>query len=181
MAKLVVKGVEVEHSGNLLDALQDHPNTVPLSSEDIEYRNRVWEGIVAARAARAANAAAEEEEESVPGVTLTNSDEAQYNNLKYTYAGVTGSVLNAGTVFHNNIHTEYGVWEYDNGDGTWYVIYSDGNWWCAGTTSVDPSTWEKNTNPELTDRDMLHWWGNDAHVTETESGKRGPKDGVTWS
>jgi hypothetical protein len=105
MAKLVVKGVEVEHSGNLLDALQDHPNTVPLSSEDIEYRNRVWEGIVAARAARAANAAAEEEEESVPGVTLTNSDEAQYNNLKYTYAGVTGSVLNAGTVFHTVMET----------------------------------------------------------------------------
>ena len=180
MPKLVVRGQEIEHSGNLLEALQNHPQTVPLSADDIAYRNRVWEGVVAAKAAALA-AAAEAEENEAPGVTLNDSDEEKYNGLKYTYAGVTGSVLNTGTVFHNNIHTDYGVWEHDNEDGTWYVIYSDGNWWCVAETSVDPSTWEKNTNPALADRDMLHWWGNGAHTVEETSGVFGPKDGVTWS
>ena len=108
-----------------------------------------------------------------PGVT--------YNSVKYTYAGITGSVLNSGTDYHNVIHTDYGVWEHDNGDGTWSIIYSDGNWWVSGTTTHEPSTWTHRFNPEISDRDMIHWWGNDAHTVEENSGKFGPKDGVSWS
>ena len=108
-----------------------------------------------------------------PGFTL--------NGVKYTYAGVTGSVLNSGTDYHNVIHTDYGVWEHDNGDGTWAIVYSDGNWWVSGTTTHDPSTWTHRTNPEISDRVNMHWWGNGAHTVEETSGKYGPKDGVTWS
>ena len=180
MPKLIVDGQEVEYSGNWAEAVSVHPKTMPLSDEDRIYRNQAHKRKLAALQAQR-EAAAAEAENNVPGVTLTDSDEAKYNDLKYTYSGVSGSVLNSGTVFHNNIHTDYGVWEYDNGDGTWYVIYSDGNWWTAGTTSTDPASWEKNTNPDISDRDMLHWWGNGAHTVEETSGKYGPKDGVTWS
>ena len=103
------------------------------------------------------------------------------NGVKYTYAGVTGSVLSSGTDYHNVIHTDYGVWEHDNGDGTWAIVYSDGNWWVSGTTTHDPSTWTHRTNPEISDRVNMHWWGNGAHTVEETSGKYGPKDGVTWS
>lgn len=169
MPKLVINGQEVEHSGNLIGALEAHPKTEELSDEDRakleEYGAKLKAALVNSKSAPS--------ESDAPGVN--------YNGVKYTYAGVSGSVLNTGTVFHDNIHTDYGVWEHDNGDGTWSVIYSDGNWWCVGTTSIDPSTWEKNTNPEISDRDMIHWWGNDAHTVEENSGKFGPKDGVSWS
>ena len=168
MPKLIVNGQEVEHSGNLIEALQSHPKTQELSDEDRARLNEYGAGLKAALAAAIPRTGLEE-----PGVT--------YEGVKYTYAGITGSVLNSGTDYHNVIHTDYGVWEHDNGDGTWAIIYSDGNWWTAGTTTHDPSTWTHRFNPEISDRVMMHWWGNDAHTVEETSGKFGPRDGVTWS
>lgn len=155
MPVLTINGVKVEHSGNLIDALLSHPRTAELDDTDrakLEGKVIIPEN---------------------PGFT--------YNDVMYTYAGVSGSVLTSGTAFHNVIHTDYGVWQHDNSDGTWNVIYSDGNWWCMGLTSVNPETWEMHTNPNITDRVMLHWWGNDAHTVDPASNKFGPKDGVSWS
>ena len=140
MPTLTIKGVTIEYSGRLVDAIVTHLKSLGGGN---------------------------------PGFTL--------NGVKYTYAGVTGSVLNSGTDYHNVIHTDYGVWEHDNGDGTWAIVYSDGNWWVSGTTTHDPSTWTHRYNPEISDRVNMHWWGNDAHTVEETSGKYGPKDGVTWS
>ena len=169
MPKLVINGQEVEHSGNLIEALQTHPKTQEL---DADGRARLEAYGARLRAAREAEASSPSEP-ATPGVT--------YNGVKYTYAGITGSVLNSGTDYHNVIHTDYGVWEHDNGDGTWAIIYSDGNWWTAGTTTHDPSAWTHRFNPEISDRVMMHWWGNDAHTVEETSGKFGPRDDVTWS
>ena len=169
MPKLVINGQEVEHSGNLIEALQSHPKTQELSPEDrarLEaYGARLKEALLSGVSSMS--------DSEDPGVT--------YNDVKYTYAGITGSVLNSGTDYHNVIHTDYGVWEHDNGDGTWAIIYSDGNWWVSGTTAHEPSTWTHRYNPEISDRVMMHWWGNDAHTVEETSGKFGPRDGVTWS
>ena len=110
MPKLVINGQEVEHSGNLIGALEAHPKTEELSDEDRakleEYGAKLKAALVNSKSAPS--------ESDAPGVN--------YNGVKYTYAGVSGSVLNTGTVFHDNIHTDYGVWEHDNGDGTWSVI-----------------------------------------------------------
>jgi hypothetical protein len=151
MPKLTINGLEIEHSGNLIDALMSHPRTAELSGRD---GGKI---IIPAD----------------PGFT--------YDGVKYDYAGVSGNVLTSGTAFHDVTHTDYGVWQHDNNDGTWKVIYSDGNWWCMGTTTVDPESWEMHTNPNITDRTMLHWWGNDAHTVDPASKKYGPRDGVSWS
>ena len=166
MPKLIVRGQEVEHSGNLIDAIQDHPKTEALSDAD---RARLEEYGARLKSMLFGDQSASSE------AVIT------YNSVDYTYAGITGSVLNSGTDYHNVIHTDYGVWEHDNGDGTWDIIYSDGNWWTAGTTTHEPSTWTHRFNPEISDRVMMHWWGNGAHTVEEASGVYGPRDGVTWS
>ena len=148
MPKLTINGHEIEHSGNLIDALQAHPRTAELSRGGRPIPEN-------------------------PGFT--------YNDVMYTYSGITGSVLNSGKDYHNVIHNEYAVWEHDNGDGTWAIIYSDGNWWVSGTTSHDPSTWTHRSNPEISNTVMMHWWGNGAHTVDPASNKYGPRDGVTWS
>ena len=169
MAKLVVNGQEIEHSGNIIDALQTHPKTKPLSDADRERLQAYGARLKEALSSGVSSMSVSED----PGVT--------YNGVKYTYAGITGSVLSSGKDYHSVIHTDYGVWEHDNGDGTWAIIYSDGNWWVAGTTANDPSGWTHRSNPEITDREMMHWWGNGAHTVEETSGVYGPRDGVTWS
>ena len=169
MPKLVVNGHEIEYSGNVIDALQAHPKTQELSAADRAKLDEYGARLKAALSSGVGSNSVSED----PGVT--------YNGVKYTYAGITGSVLNSGTDYHNVIHTDYGVWEHDNGDGTWAIIYSDGNWWVSGTTAHEPSTWTHRFNPEISDRDMMHWWGNGAHTVEETSGVYGPRDGVTWS
>jgi hypothetical protein len=155
MPKLTINGLEIEHSGNLIDALMSHPRTAELSDTDIAMR--------LGRAIIPEN----------PGFT--------YNDVMYTYAGISGSVINSNTDYQNVIHTDYAVWEHDNGDGTWAIIYSDGNWWVSGTTAHEPSTWTHRFNPEISNTVMIHWWGNDAHTVDPASNKYGPRDGVTWS
>ncbi len=151
MPILTINGVTIEHSGNLIDALMEHPRTAELSDADA--------GVLVIP--------------ENPGFT--------YNDVMYTYSGITGSVLHSGKDYHNVINTDHAVWEHDNGDGTWAIIYSDGNWWVSGITPYEPSTWTHRSNPEITDAVMIHWWGNDAHTVDPASKKFGPKDGVTWS
>ena len=180
MPKVLVNGVEQDHSGNLIKALQDHPEVQELNAEAKQRLNEYGNRLKSVLSAGGSSAMVASES----GFTLTGMTESKYNNVFFNFSGTTGSVLNTGKDFHNVIHTDYGVWQHAL-DGEWLIVYSDGNWFRAGTTTVDPAEWEHRGNPAITDIEPLHWWGNGAHTVDNVSEKFGPVTSgdkvVTWS